>query len=113
MVTLTGELRDVLCIDAHGVGLGATLKRCQRRQVGSLALVPPGAQGGGLHTLATHQRADLSGFAAQVGCTQDAPLVGVGEGAPTRTGNDFWGNVGSLHRHLCLTVDLHTHLVTH
>ena len=85
----TGHLRQAVGLDARGINLGATLLRRQSGQVGDLALAPPSAQRGGLHTLAARQRADLSRLGSRVRGFQNAALVGVSEGAPHGASNDL------------------------
>ena len=89
VVALTRDLGDVQRLGAVRVGLGAALLWRQGGQIGGLALAPPGAQGGRVHALAAHQRANLTGLGAAVGCLETAALVGVGEPPALSAGNDL------------------------
>lgn len=123
LVVVPFELRNLQRIGAACIVLGSSLDGRQGGQVGGLALASPGAQGGGVHALATHQRADLAGLGASVRGLQNAALVSVGKTAPTCAGHDFgiggfWpGQLGGIlrcvHLGLGLNIDRHTYLGTH
>ena len=136
------ELRDVQRLGSAQVRFGAALLRRQSGQIGGLALASPGAQAGGIHALAAHQRADLAGLGAAICSFQNAALVGVGQMPATRTWHDLrighwprrwrrrFGRIFSrpsgsfqcarigrtvhcVHCCLGLMVDRHTYLVAH
>ena len=97
-VVIARELRDLQRVGPAGVSLGSALLRRQCGQVGGLALAPPGAQGGRVHALAAHQRADLTWARAAVRGLQNAALVGVGEMPAVGARHDLGAGVAQVGR---------------
>jgi hypothetical protein len=88
------ELRDEEYIGPIGIGLGSALLRCQRSQIGNLALASPAAQRGRVHTLSAHQRTDLAWVGAAVSGRQNAALVSGGEMPASGNRHDLRARVG-------------------
>jgi hypothetical protein len=78
-----------------GVYLGSAPLRRQRRQIADVALVSPGVQGRRTHALAAHQRADLAGLGAAVGCRQNAAFVSTGKMPTPSMAPEAVGNIYS------------------
>lgn len=128
-LVVLGERRHEPRFGNRRVGLAPTLLRLQRRKFGSLALLAPGGEIGGIDALAAQQRPDLAGLGAALSFGQDASPLAGGElpplcrGGHLRVGRRRDGCRASsrptgsfrrdIHRHSLVSVHQCPHLISH
>jgi hypothetical protein len=88
-LVVPGQLGDEHGVRPLGIGLGASLARCQRCKVSCLTLTPPSAQGGKIDALTAQQCTDLAGLGAPVHGLKNAAFGGVGKAVPTCVRHDL------------------------